>query len=501
MFKQSLTILFILVIVIFSCKENVVENIVDEETPIQSGVKLLHPNGGEKLISGETDTIRWSNPESIERIDLYYTLDSGNNWISLTYKKEIISGEFIWTIPDAFTNEAKIRARTYLNGNSIDVESDTVFQISRRLDVLTPTTLYGLELDTLKFIPNYKYNSLEFYYATSEGYSSWNDVEWVKIESNCTFPDSTLVWNVPNQGGQYKIKVNASFADKLTTYYTSEFQVNQKNITISSPKKNDIFNYPQNTLVEWESLSKVPEKIELYYSKFNLGKTSSWILIDDKISPTSNSFNWEIPSIYTNEVKLKVAFIYPDSNIAYGFSDEVFTIYDDNILIEEKQYQEKYGVGNKWVYLETEDFVWSDEEQYYSVSEVIGDKIENGIKYYEVEKKIIKDSITTNYSWVTDREYFSPTFILQNESYTENGWRYYFTSCYDKDETVFSIQQKIKEYYWEVAESGNAKSKYKRGKDIGVFYYYYMSEGNMSQKDLVGAYIDGVLYGDTTVVR
>jgi hypothetical protein len=66
---------------------------------------------------------------------------------------------------------------------------------------------------------------------------------------------------------------------------------------------------------------------------------------------------------------------------------------------------------------------------------------------------------------------------------------------------VFSNQQIVKQYYWKIAESGNSEGKYKRGKDIGIFYYYSLSEGNILQKDLVGAYIDGVLYGDTTIVR
>ncbi len=398
--KIYLKMLFvILFIILISCKENVTET----TPPTLSDVKILHPNGGEKFIGMEQDTITWSNPETIESMGLYYTIDNGKKWTALANNVNIPSGEFVWTIPDQSSNEVKIKLLAFSENLSKEITSDSYFLIEKRV------------------------------------------------------------------------------------------------VKIFQPIDFKIYSLPGIVNIKWSS-NVLVNKFELYYSKFGDGK-EPWILISDNISPNTNEYLWTLPSIYSNRVNLKVIGVYSENIKIEGTSDTVFAIHDASVLEEEREYQAKFGIGNKWVYLETKGHQWDDDEGYYIIQEVIGDKLENGIKYYNILKQVIKDSITSTNNWVADRENYSPAFVMQNESYTERSWRYYYSSCYDYNEIVFSNQQKVKEYYWEVAESGNAKSKYKRGKDLGIFYYYYMSEGYMVQKDLVGAYIDGVLYGDTTTVN
>lgn len=507
MYKRSLSILVIsFLFAIFSCKENIVEN----EQPSISDVKILHPNGGEILFAGETDTIRWSYPETIESLGLYYTLDNGTNWKTLTYNEKIPSGRFIWTIPEQSSNDAKIKLLA-ISGNKYIIESDSVFQISRRIDIITPNTLTGLDIDTLQFIPHYRYNSLEFYYAiraiddNSTNYELWNRVRWIKIESNLTFPDSMLIWRVPNKSGPYKIKAISVFDEKEMTFYSDEFQIDGVNGTILFPNNNEVFSYPQNITIKWDFLQRIPDEIEIYYSKFGTDASviDSWILVNDNIDPNTNEYIWTLPSMYSNQVSLKVVGTYSDSSKIVGISNTNFAIHNDNVLEEEREYQEKFAIGNKWVYQVTKRAWLLSAEEYYNITkEVIDSKVENGIKYYEVLEKTIKDSISFSSSWVIDRENYSPSYVMQDgDSYTERSWRYYYASCKEYYDVILSNQQKIKEYFWEVSESGTANSTHKRVKDIGIFYYYYYSEGSLLQKDLVGVYVDGVLMGDTTTVQ
>ncbi len=63
---------------------------------------------------------------------------------------------------------------------------------------------------------------------------------------------------------------------------------------------------------------------------------------------------------------------------------------------------------------------------------------------------------------------------------------------------IFKIQQKIKEQkYLDVY----TRKEIKTAKDIGTYHYYEVVEGDVEERTLLGAYIDGVLYGDTTIVH
>jgi hypothetical protein len=272
---------------------------------------------------------------------------------------------------------------------------------------------------------------------------------------------------------------------------------NLSDIKIIQPSESKVFNIPGTLNIEWEVNGKA-EKYELYYSKFNLGKESNWHLISDNINGNKTEYAWSLPSIYTNEVKLKIIGICSDSCEVVSISDVVFAIYDKNILLEEQQYQPKFGIGNKWVYHIIKDYVSGNDEDYLITKEVVNTKIDDGIKYYNVVQRVIKDSTTISNSWVTDRGNYSPASIMQNnDCFSTDDYNYW--KCYSEPrEEVFTVEQKIKKYRWGDAYSNGFS---KTAKDIGVYDYYNMSEGFLTKKELKGAYIDGNLYGDTTIVN
>ncbi len=85
------------------------------------------------------------------------------------------------------------------------------------------------------------------------------------------------------------------------------------------------------------------------------------------------------------------------------------------------------------------------------------------------------------------------SYVLDPQVYTYGG----AYSLKEYEENIFTIQQKIKSYNFADAYT---RRTIKRAKDIGMYYYYDMDEGNLTTSNLRGAYIDGVVYGDTTVV-
>jgi len=185
-------------------------------------------------------------------------------------------------------------------------------------------------------------------------------------------------------------------------------------------------------------------------------------------------------------------------------------VHTEEILFEERQYQKKLSVGNKWVYKITEEYFGT--ENYYLVKDVIGQFVQDGKKFYEIREKLIRDSVSYSLVEVQDREHYSPahilqkgdTFIKENYSGEDGNWgiyQYVSNSYKVFEEEVFSEILLIKENDFYSSGSGIWSVKTKRAKDFGTYYSKSNSEGFFRTTILTGALIGGIVYGDTTIVQ
>jgi len=95
---------------------------------ITNGVTVLHPAGGETLVPGETETIRWSaagNENNTFTIE--YSADNGGNWTVLSSAVSAASRSFSWTVPASVTAGGRIRVSR--NNSSFSDQSDAPFTI------------------------------------------------------------------------------------------------------------------------------------------------------------------------------------------------------------------------------------------------------------------------------------------------------------------------------------------------------------------------------------
>ncbi|MCP5064862.1 MAG: hypothetical protein GY936_20775, partial [Ignavibacteriae bacterium] len=74
----------------------------------EGNLKVISPNGGEKLQIGTFQGIAWSTTD-VERINIYYSIDDGNSWNSIY---ENISTEIrvvSWKIPNLINDQIIIK--------------------------------------------------------------------------------------------------------------------------------------------------------------------------------------------------------------------------------------------------------------------------------------------------------------------------------------------------------------------------------------------------------
>lgn len=88
-------------------------------------IYLTYPNGGEGLVPGETETIRWDAPAGTSAFALAYSLNSGLTWTNISTSVSSILRHFNWNVPNSVTGTARIK----ISRGLITDQSDADFSI------------------------------------------------------------------------------------------------------------------------------------------------------------------------------------------------------------------------------------------------------------------------------------------------------------------------------------------------------------------------------------
>jgi Subtilase family len=144
---------------------------------VRSGVTVEYPYGGEKLVPGESEIIRWNaygNEANTFTID--YSVDNGANWVTVNNNVPSTTRIYTWSVPATVTNTALIRVSR--NGTALSGQSNFNFSVleqpiitatnacegSAQLNwsAISSATSYDilqLDTDTMKVIGNTATNS------------------------------------------------------------------------------------------------------------------------------------------------------------------------------------------------------------------------------------------------------------------------------------------------------------------------------------------------------
>lgn len=91
-------------------------------------IKLISPNGNEKLIEGQRYGITW-NSEKIEKVNIYYSTNLNAQWIKIAENINAELGHFSWKVPYLSSKQIKIKVSDYNNQN-VNASSDNYIELS-----------------------------------------------------------------------------------------------------------------------------------------------------------------------------------------------------------------------------------------------------------------------------------------------------------------------------------------------------------------------------------
>jgi len=95
---------------------------------IEAGVTVEYPFGGETLVPGETESIRWNAAgDDANTFTIDYTTDNGSNWILINNSVGANTRIYNWVVPSTFTSNALIRVSR--NNSSLTDNSDFNFSV------------------------------------------------------------------------------------------------------------------------------------------------------------------------------------------------------------------------------------------------------------------------------------------------------------------------------------------------------------------------------------
>jgi C1A family cysteine protease/uncharacterized OB-fold protein len=326
---------YVKVVAYSASKVNVGEDKSDK--PFAIGVvKLVTPNGGEVLESGDIHQIQWEingTKYPVATVKLYYSIDSGTTW-SLITSLNGNPGTYDWTVPIPISNKnscyVRVVAYSASNVNVGADKSDKSFTIGV-VKLFSPNGGEVLESGDIHQI-QWEINGTKYPVATVKLYYSVDaGTTWSLITSLNGNP-GTYDWTVPvptsNKNSCYvrvvaysasNVNVGADKSDKSFTIGV---------VKLLTPNGGEVLESGDIHQIQWEiNEAKYPvTTVKLYYS---IDSGATWTLITTLVDGALRTYDWTVPVPTSNKnscyVKV-VAYSASNVNVGQDKSDKSFTI-------------------------------------------------------------------------------------------------------------------------------------------------------------------------------
>ncbi|MGC9367886.1 MAG: YCF48-related protein [bacterium] len=161
-------------------------------------IQVQSPNGGEYLTIGKEYDVKWYSL-CVDVVDIQYTYDNGDNWISIVESYPADSSTYSWTIPNLVSSYCKIKV---INADqpSISDESDNMFSIvdwdNEKIKILCPNggEYYPARTNQVIFTNKNSSYGYDTYISYNNGLD-WNQIsldwwEWIvtdTVSDHCLF--------------------------------------------------------------------------------------------------------------------------------------------------------------------------------------------------------------------------------------------------------------------------------------------------------------------------
>jgi hypothetical protein len=276
-------------------------------TKLANSLTLTSPNGGESWSSSSGKDIIWLTEGTVGNVTLQYSLNSGRTWSAVRNNTNASnvsnSGKFNWVLPAATTTSNAL-VRIYENSKSCIIDySDNFFTIDKNPAISVSVPNKGEKWYAGRtYSIDWSASNLPSEYVKIE-YSTDNGNTWKLIISS-RYNYGYYSWKVPEDySAQSLIKISSVDNPAIFDICDEPFTIAQQSVTLLTPNGGENLVGCSTYKISWDQ-EGVNNYVKLYYST-DEGK--NWVYIaEDYVADNSNYYNWPVPSIVTDQLRVKV---------------------------------------------------------------------------------------------------------------------------------------------------------------------------------------------------
>lgn len=282
-------------------------------------VKVLSPNGGERIIAGSTQAITW-RADGIQSVKIEFTSNSGLTWNSVSASSIPNKGTFDWVpVPNITSDKCKLKITDAQDATFFD-ESDNYFAITPT-PIITVTTPNGGEYWQSGSNQEITWKSENVPFVKIE-FSSNGLADWITVANSIPSTGSYAWNNIPNlNSAQCRIKITDATYGSPVDVSDNNFTISNqviKSIKVLIPNGGENWEAGTKQNITWNSSGVGKVKIEL-----SSNKGASWGVLVDNFA--GGAFEWNI-SETLNSTQCQIRISDATDNTVSDISDAVFII-------------------------------------------------------------------------------------------------------------------------------------------------------------------------------
>jgi ribonuclease PH len=291
-------------------------------------ITVTSPNGGETWKGCTPGTITWSSAGTSGSFRIYYSLNNGASWTSITTSS---SSSYSWSnVIDMPSTQALIKVADNNNLTLAD-SSDAVFTILKNNDIviISPNGSESWEVGTtqnISWVSEPTTNRYVVHYSTNNG------AAWSQITSS-TYSTSQS-WPIPNEpSNQALIRVRDYNNSCIQDFSDAVFTIAPPTpiITVTNPNSAVTRYIGQTNNITWTSAYLSSSFVTIEYT-YDDGTT--WNMISN-ITNNTGSFAWQIPNTPSAQCRVRISeygnpAVFDESNVNFTIAHPWITVTSPN---------------------------------------------------------------------------------------------------------------------------------------------------------------------------
>ena len=285
---------------------------------VETSLRIVSPNGGEEWTGNSVQSITWTS-SSINTVDLFYSIDGGDNWIVIAENIDAVSGSYDWSVPDETSSGCLVKI-TDSSHQSIADQSDETFGIVKIQPVVTLVSPVGGESWEASSVQNITWQSSGVDNVKLE-YSTDNGTTWITITESTPASSGVYSWTVSDgESSECLVRISDTAGAEIADTSGDVFTVTPVPfLTLVSPDGGESWYAGSGHEISWESYG-----VETLMIEYTMDGGTTWNTVVGSTAAASGNYQWTIPE--TESVSCMVRITDTSDVNLLSVSAEVFTI-------------------------------------------------------------------------------------------------------------------------------------------------------------------------------